>query len=122
MAVPLLNTVVLLASSASLTYSHHALLALRYKTNITGLVITIQLAMFFTALQYYEFTFAPFTIHESVYGSTFFALTGLHGLHILFGTLFLVASLIRLGTYHNTDVHHLGYKSSIIYWHFVDLV
>jgi len=36
-----------------------------------------------------EYIEAPFTIGDSVYGSTFFMTTGLHGLHVLVGTAFL---------------------------------
>jgi cytochrome c oxidase subunit 3 len=120
--VPLLNTVVLLVSSVTLTYGHHALIAHSHNHVLLGSGLTVLLSFFFTYLQYYEFTFATFTINGSVYGSTFFALTGLHGLHILLGTVFLVVALLRITHYHSTDSHHLGFQSAIIYWHFVDLV
>jgi cytochrome c oxidase subunit 3 len=120
--VPLLNTVVLLLSSATLTYAHHALLVLSRCHLLLGSGLTIALSLLFTFLQYYEFSFSSFTISDSIYGSTFFALTGLHGLHILLGTVFLSVAVLRLALYHITDSHYLGYQSSILYWHFVDLI
>ena len=58
--------------------------------SILGLSITIVLGLVFTALQAMEYIEAPFTIADSVYGSTFFVATGFHGLHVIIGTLFLI--------------------------------
>jgi len=120
--VPLLNTVLLLSSGATLTYSHHCLIAGNRKGSIIGLVLTIILAVFFTLLQAFEYYNSPFTISDGVYGSTFYMTTGLHGVHVLVGTIFLVVGLVRLISYHFTDLHHLGFESAILYWHFVDVV
>ena len=59
---------------------------------------------------------------DSVFGSAFFASTGLHGLHVIVGTIFIVICLIRLINYHFSDSHHVGFESAILYWHFVDVV
>jgi cytochrome c oxidase subunit 3 len=120
--VPLLNTVLLLSSGATLTYSHHCLIAGNRKGSIFGLYLTIILAVIFTLLQAFEYYNSSFTISDGVYGSTFYMTTGLHGLHVLVGTIFLVVGLVRLISYHFTDTHHLGFESAIIYWHFVDVV
>lgn len=79
-AIPLLNTIILLSSGAFITYSHHALLQGNRKHTIIGALFTIILAIIFTALQAYEYKEAGFSIADSVYGSCFFASTGLHGL------------------------------------------
>jgi cytochrome c oxidase subunit 3 len=70
----------LLSSGAFVTYSHHALLSGNRSGAINGLLITIILALVFTALQYIEYTASTFTIADSVYGSVFFCSTGLHAL------------------------------------------
>jgi Cytochrome c oxidase subunit III/LAGLIDADG endonuclease len=64
---------------AFITYGHHALIAGNRKGAIDG-VITIILAILFTGLQYFEYSEAGFTMSDGVYGSTFYASTGLHGL------------------------------------------
>jgi cytochrome c oxidase subunit 3 len=115
--IPLLNTVLLLSSGATLTYSHHSLIAGSRKGAIFGLILTVVLAVIFTLLQIYEYYNSSFTISDGVYGSTFYITTGLHGLHVLVGTIFLVVSLVRLVNYHFTVGHHLGFESAILYWH-----
>jgi len=79
-AVPLLNTFLLLSSGAFITYGHHSLIAGNRKGTIEGVIFTIILAIAFTALQYFEYSEAGFTMSDGVYGSAFYASTGLHGL------------------------------------------
>jgi len=120
--VPLLNTVILLSSGATVTYAHHSLIQGNRTGVIYGLIATIILAVLFTALQGYEYYNAPFTFADSAYGSTFFISTGFHGLHVIIGTIFLTVALFRIISYHLTDHHHLGFETAILYWHFVDVV
>jgi cytochrome c oxidase subunit 3 len=120
--IPLLNTVLLLSSGATITYAHHALLRGARGHAIAGLALTVTLAVIFTAFQAYEYIEAPFTISDSVYGSAFFCCTGLHGFHVIIGTIFLAVSLYRLLNYSITAEHHIGLESASVYWHFVDVV
>lgn len=120
--IPLLNTFILLSSGASITYAHHALLEGNRKGTIRGNVITIVLALIFTALQVVEYKDCSFTISDSVFGSSFFCATGLHGIHVALGTIFISVAFIRIVLYHLTTKHHVGYEFSIYYWHFVDVV
>ncbi len=121
-AIPLLNTFILLSSGITITYAHHALIQGNRKDAINGTLFTILLALVFTGLQYVEYNQAMFTFADSVYGSVFFASTGLHGLHIIIGTIFLSVGFIRMIFYHLTVHHHAGYEAAILYWHFVDVV
>lgn len=79
-AVPLLNTVLLLSSGAFITWAHHGLIQGNRKAAIYGTIITIIFALVFTGLQYFEYREAGFTMADSVFGSAFYASTGLHGL------------------------------------------
>jgi len=121
-AIPLLNTLLLLSSGAFVTWGHHALIAGNRKSAIIGTFLTIVLALIFTALQYYEYSEAAFTMSDGVYGSAFYASTGLHGLHVIVGTIFILVGFIRMINYHLTDTHHQGHEAGILYWHFVDIV
>jgi len=120
--VPLLNTVILLSSGATVTWSHHAIISGDRKGAILSLALTVTLALIFTALQALEYIEAPFTIADGVYGSTFFLATGFHGFHVIIGTIFLAVGLIRLINYHFTKFHHFGFEAAAWYFHFVDVV
>jgi cytochrome c oxidase subunit 3 len=83
------------------------------KNTIVGLIITVVLGLIFTFLQALEYYEAPFTIADSVYGSTFFVATGFHGLHVIIGTLFLIVCLFRTIDHHFTKHHHNGFEAAI---------
>src|SRR6266568_5029738 len=114
-AIPLLNTILLLSSGAFVTYGHHALIQGDRKGAILGTLLTIIFAIIFTALQYYEYSESSFTMSDSVYGTVFYASTGLHGLHVIIGTLFILVGFIRIINYHLTDTHHQGHEAAILY-------
>jgi cytochrome c oxidase subunit 3 len=120
--LPALNTVILLSSGVTVTYGHHSLIQGNRKGALYGTVLTIILAIIFTALQGVEYTVSSFTISDGTFGSCFYFGTGFHGLHVMIGTAFIFVGLWRILAYHVTDNHHLGYESSILYWHFVDVV
>nr|YP_010286571.1 cytochrome c oxidase subunit III [Chlorophanus auripes]UKT60161.1 cytochrome c oxidase subunit III [Chlorophanus auripes] len=120
--IPLLNTLILLSSGLSITWAHHSIMENNYNQSIQGLSLTVILGFYFSLLQLYEYTEAPFSISDSVYGSTFFMTTGLHGLHVLIGSNFLLICLIRLLNNHFSSFHHFGFEAAAWYWHFVDVV
>lgn len=120
--IPLLNTVILLLSGFSITWAHFSLLTNKYINAIYAFLITIILAIVFTCMQISEYFNAPFNISDSVYGSVFFSLTGLHGIHVIIGTFFIVVCFIRFLFGHFTSTHHLGFEMASWYWHFVDVV
>lgn len=120
--IPLLNTIILISSGISVTWAHHALLKQNFSQTNQGLIVTVILGIYFTVLQAFEYIEAPFTIADSVYGSTFFIATGFHGLHVLIGTSFLLFMLIRSIKIHFSASHHFGFEAAAWYWHFVDVV
>lgn len=77
--VPLLNTLILLLSGATVTWAHHEIIVGRKEPAKLSLLITILLAIVFTGFQVYEYIEASFTISDGIYGSTFFMATGFHG-------------------------------------------
>jgi len=120
--VPLLNTVILLSSGATVTWAHHAIVWGSKSNASIALVYTLILAIVFTALQVFEYVTSPFSISDSVFGSTFFLATGFHGLHVFIGTCFIGVCLARLYLNHFTREHHFGFEAAAWYWHFVDVV
>jgi cytochrome c oxidase subunit 3 len=122
LGIPLLNTILLLMSGVTITYSHQAILSRNMYLSIDGLVWTLIFGFIFIGLQLFEYRYSFFSINDGVYGSVFFILTGFHGLHVIIGCCFLCVSLYRLLNYHFTSEHHVGYEVGILYWHMVDVV
>lgn len=121
-AVPLLNTTLLLASGVTLTWAHHALINGIRRQRILAIIIRITFGLLFTLLQIKEYYDAPFTIADSIYGSTFYVITGFHGLHVIIGTIFLITNLCRIYAHHFTPKGHFGFEAGAWYWHFVDVI
>nr|AMP43708.1 cytochrome c oxidase subunit III [Dialysis sp. KW-2016] len=120
--IPLLNTAILLSSGVTITWAHHSLMENNYSQTTQGLFFTIILGIYFTLLQGYEYIESPFTISDSIYGSTFFMATGFHGLHVIIGTTFLMVCFMRHLFFHFSKIHHFGFEAAAWYWHFVDVV
>jgi len=120
--IPLLNTYILVLSGATITYTHYSLVSGNIYTTSWGYVLTLFLGCLFTAIQLSEYFSVPFSIADSVYGSTFFMITGLHGAHVIVGTLFILVGFYRTLAGHFTTTHHLGFEFAVWYWHFVDVV
>nr|QTH79165.1 cytochrome c oxidase subunit III [Heptamelus sp.] len=122
MQIPLLNTLILISSGATITWSHHSLMNNNKTEAMKSLMFTIMLGVIFSILQGYEYMEAPFTIADSIYGSTFFMATGFHGIHVLIGSTFLLVNYFRIKNNHYSTNHHLGFEMAAWYWHFVDVV
>jgi len=120
--VPLLNTMILLTSGATITVAHYALILEKRKDTIAYFIFTILLALLFTFFQLWEYYNAAFSINDSVYGSTFYMSTGFHGFHVIIGTTFIIVCLARYVNHHFTPKNHMGFEFAAWYWHFVDVV
>jgi len=91
--LPLLNTVLLLSSGVTVTYAHHSVIQGNRRGALNGLLVTIILAIVFTAFQGVEYTVSSFTISDGTFGSCFYFGTGFHGLHVMIGTAFISVGL-----------------------------
>nr|YP_010585957.1 cytochrome c oxidase subunit III [Plectrocnemia tsukuiensis]UZZ43693.1 cytochrome c oxidase subunit III [Plectrocnemia tsukuiensis] len=120
--IPLLNSIILLSSGITVTWTHQMILMNNKKKSMLSLMFTIMLGVYFTMIQIMEYKEAPFSLNDSIYGTTFFVTTGFHGLHVLIGTTMLIISMMRLKMNHFSMNHHIGLEVTIWYWHFVDVV
>lgn len=120
--IPLLNTIILLSSGISITWRHYKILNKNYLKRILSLTLTVILGGYFSYLQFIEYKEASFRISDSRYGSTFFIITGFHGIHVIIGSIFILVTLSRLIILQFSPHHHLGFESSSWYWHFVDVI
>lgn len=119
------NTFVLLASSFMVVLGLDAIQRGRARRLSVFLGLTIALGLTFLAGQGYEFVklySEGLTLRSSVYGSSFFTLTGFHGLHVFVGILWATATLVRSLRGKYSAMNNVGVEIFGLYWHFVDVV
>ncbi|ERJ17842.1 Cytochrome C oxidase subunit III protein [Salinisphaera shabanensis E1L3A] len=124
--LPLINTLLLLTSSVTITWAHWGLKEDNRWKLCLGLAATAALGAFFLywqAVEYIEaYEHLGLTLGSGIYGSTFFLLTGFHGMHVTLGTLMLIIILLRCLKGHFSSHDHFGFEAVAWYWHFVDVV
>jgi cytochrome c oxidase subunit 3 len=124
--LPLVNTLLLVASSFTVTLAHHAINNGERKKIVGWLMVTIALGLAFLVCQgveYYEaYAHYGLTLSSGIFGSTFFMLTGFHGAHVTIGTIMLIVMLGRAMKGHFTKTDCFGFEAAAWYWHFVDVV
>jgi cytochrome c oxidase subunit III len=125
-SLPALNTAILLTSGVTITIAHHALRAQKRGTLVLFLALTFILGFTFVGLQAHEYGEAykelGLRLSTGIYGSTFFMLTGFHGLHVTIGAIMLLVIWLRVLRGHFTPDRHFAFEAVAWYWHFVDVV
>lgn len=120
--VPLINTLVLIRSGLTVTVRHYFLIKGKYKNSNFWLFTTILLGIFFSFLQTIEYKNSFFSIRDGRFGTSFFMLTGFHGIHVIIGSIYLATTLIRSIFMSRATSNFLRFELSSWYWHFVDVV
>jgi cytochrome c oxidase subunit 3 len=124
--IPAINTMILLSSGVTITWAHWGLKKGDRTQLILGLMATVALGFLFLGLQAYEYMHAygdlNLRLDSGIYGTTFYMLTGFHGLHVTLGATMLLVILIRSMKGHFTSEHHFAFEAVAWYWHFVDVV
>lgn len=129
------NTLILLTSSLTMALSIAAIQRSRKTLSILFIIATITLALAFMVNKYFEWS-AKF--HHGIYpGSTelaeksngeiiffglYYAMTGLHGLHVLVGIIVLLFMLVFVARNKITADNYMKLENSGLYWHLVDLI
>jgi cytochrome c oxidase subunit 3 len=126
LGLPAINTAILLTSGFTITVAHHALLTDRRTRLKLFLAATFLLGFTFVGLQAYEYheayTELGLQLGTGIYGSTFFMLTGFHGVHVTVGAIMLTVIWWRVLKGHFTPQRHFAFEAVAWYWHFVDVV
>ncbi len=124
--LPAINTAILLTSGVTITIAHHALREGNRKLLNISLAATWLLGFVFVFLQGEEYIHAwtelGLRLSTGIYGSTFFMLTGFHGLHVTIGAIMLLVVWFRTMRGHLTPQRHFAFEAVAWYWHFVDVV
>ena len=121
--LPGINTINLISSSFVMHKGQSAI----KKNDISGLKIwfgiTALMGALFLVSQVYEYTHLEFGLTTNLFTSSFFVLTGFHGLHVTVGLLLILAVLWRSRkANHYSSAEHFGVEAAELYWHFVDVV
>ncbi|MFM7085504.1 MAG: heme-copper oxidase subunit III [Cyanobium sp.] len=119
--LPTINTVLLLLSSVTFHRAGSALKAGRNGLCRNWLLITVAMGAAFLAGQMVEYFHLPFGLTDHLFASTFYALTGFHGLHVTLGVIciLIVWWQSRSGG-RVTASEPFGLEAAELYWHFVD--
>jgi len=121
--LPGINTILLVSSSFVI---HNADTAIK-QNNVAKFrawfAATGLMGVIFLIGQLYEYFHLEFGLKTNLYASTFYVLTGFHGLHVLFGLVLILSVLWRSrNRTHYSSEHHFGIEAAELYWHFVDVV
>ena len=120
--LPAIATAFLITSSFTMQAAIFAIRRGDQRTMMRMLKITLLLGAVFLGMQGYDYATLGFSIHDTVYGTTFFTMTGFHGAHVAGGLVFIYLMLARGWSGQLTRDNHYALEGAAIYWHFVDIV
>lgn len=120
--LPAIGTAILVTSSFTIQWAVWQIQRGSRDGLIWGVFISIVLGVIFLSIQMYEYTQLPFRADDTVFGTTFYTLTGFHGAHVAGGVLFMGVILIRSLGGQFSAKHHEAVEACSFYWHFVDVV
>merc|ERR1712226_1408463 len=104
---------ILLTSGATVTWASSSLTSAIYFSADSALCLSLLLGLSFLGFQVAEYYFSSFTLADSCFGSSFFMLTGFHGLHVFIGTALLLGTLYRLRLGLLTNTSHTLFSVSV---------
>jgi cytochrome c oxidase subunit 3 len=121
-ALPAVNTVILLSSSLPINLAGRAIARGKLRRVPWLILTTIVLGAIFLSIQAVEYSSNNFGISNNVLGSTFYTITGFHGAHVAVGIIFLLVNFFRALRGQLTKEKHFSLMAGEMYWHFVDVV
>lgn len=119
------SSFVLLASSLTMVLAHNAALEKDYARMRLWLTGTAMLGLTFVGGQVFEFTSfyrEGLSLTTNMFGTTFYVLTGFHGVHVTVGVLMLLILVVMSWRASLSDDPAFPVEMVGLYWHFVDIV
>lgn len=123
--LPAVNSLLILASSVALIWARKGLLASNRGQMVAGLGIAIALGVTFLfqqALDYHHAAELGVTLASGVYGTNFYMLTGLHGVHLVVGLIMLSVLLLRAFHGHFKPESRVGLEIVTWFWTFAVVI
>jgi cytochrome c oxidase subunit 3 len=132
-----LNTAILIGSSLTVVLSLHAAQHDRRRALVRLLGLTIILGLIFLGIKFteyyhkYEESLVPGlnmnvtteqARHAAIFFSFYFAMTGMHALHMIIGIGIFTVLLVAAQRGRFTSLHHTPVEIAGLYWHFVDII
>ena len=122
LALPTIATILLVTSSITMQMGVFQIRRGNRTALMWWMVVSIVLGLVFLAMQMYDYNQLPFRASDTVFGTTFFTLTGFHGAHVAGGIIFMIVVLVRSMGGQFSASHHEAVEACSLYWHFVDVV
>ena len=120
-----ISTFVLLMSSFLMVLALHALREnhiQQFRLWTFGVCFFGAIFLGFQVYEFNHFVHEGLTLQQNLFGSTFFVLTGTHGVHVTIGVLWLLSILIHSYVKPTSSKDALSLEIAGLYWHFVDIV
>lgn len=132
-----MNTVVLITSSVTVALAIRSIQLNRKKQSIALLAATLTLAAVFLVIKYFEYShkfhlgqlpgkFYTYTglkgTNPHIFFSVYFAMTGLHGLHVMAGMIVISIMIIRTSRNKFSSEYYTPVELTGLYWHLVDII
>lgn len=132
-----INTAVLICSSFTMALAVHSAETGRRKPLVVFLLLTIVLGLVFLGIKFYEYHTkfeehlvpgSSFRFEQSlarpaeIFFSFYFAMTGMHAVHMIVGIGLLTALIFRARRDRFSPIYHTPVELTGLYWHFVDIV
>jgi cytochrome c oxidase subunit 3 len=115
-------TVILVISSFTCQFAVWAIRRGDRTGFIRNIGVTLVLGIVFLIGQIYDYSTLGFGLSDTMFGTTFYTLTGFHGAHVFGGAIMLAVVLYRGLVGQFSAQHHDAVEATSLYWHFVDVV
>lgn len=122
LAIPVINSSILLASTIVAWRSNRAIHQNRRTELRSGLIVTLVMGLVFVAGQIFEFNRAGLRVDDQAFGGVFFTLLGFHAVHVLAGVVFLALNLMRTDLGDFSAEQHEAVDLGTWFWYYVAAV
>ena len=122
LAVPGVNTLILLSSSVFVWTCERCIKRRQLRWSLASMALAFILGVCFVVIQLIEWSKKNYDMTSDLYGSLYFTITGFHMLHVIVGLIILLMLLLWIALGYFDDRRYAAVTIGGLYWHFVDVV